>query len=53
MSPGGRILVRSNEKEIYVSSNVLRHMEVDRLTVIPKVSALSHTTYVDNEEAIA
>jgi hypothetical protein len=28
-------------------------MEVDRLTVTPKVSTLSHTTYVDEEEAIA
>jgi hypothetical protein len=28
-------------------------MEVDRLMVIPKVSALSHTTYVDDNKAIA
>jgi hypothetical protein len=42
-----------NEKDILVSSNVLRRMEVDRLTVTPKVSTLSHTTYVDEEEAIA
>jgi hypothetical protein len=43
----------NNEKEISVSSNALRRMEVDRLTVIPKGSASSHTTYVDEEEAIA
>jgi hypothetical protein len=42
-----------NEKDILVSSNVLRRMEVDRLTVTPKVSTLSRTTYVDEEEAIA
>jgi hypothetical protein len=28
-------------------------MEVDRLTVTPKVSAFSNTSYVDDEEAIA
>jgi hypothetical protein len=43
----------NNEKEISVSANALRRMEVDRLTVIPKGSASSHTTYVDEEEAIA
>jgi hypothetical protein len=43
----------NNEKEISVSSNALRWMEVDRLTVIPKGSASSHTMYVDEEEAIA
>jgi hypothetical protein len=46
------VKIGSNEKEIVVSSNVLRRMEVDRLTVIAKVSIFSHTTYVDDEEAM-
>jgi hypothetical protein len=44
--------VRQLQKDdIIVSSNVLRRMEVDRLTVTPKVSAFSSTTYFDDEEA--
>jgi hypothetical protein len=42
-----------NDKEISFSSNALRQMEVDRLTVIPKDSAFSCTTYDDDEEAIS
>jgi hypothetical protein len=42
-----------NDKEISFSSNALRRMEVDHLTVIPKDSAFSCTTYDDNEKAIA
>jgi hypothetical protein len=45
--------IGSNDKEISFSSNALRRMEVDRLTVIPKDSAFSCTTYDDDEEAIA
>jgi hypothetical protein len=47
------VRIGSAEKEIVASSNVLRRMEVDRLTVTPKVSTFSNTTYVDDEEAIA
>jgi hypothetical protein len=45
------VKIGSTEKEIVVSSNVLRRMEVHRLTVTPKVSTFSNTTYVDDEEA--
>jgi hypothetical protein len=45
--------IGSNDREISFSSNALRRMEVDRLTVIPKDSAFSCTTYDDDEEAIA
>jgi hypothetical protein len=41
------------KKETIVSSNVLRRMEVDHLTVTPKVLAFSNTTYVDDVEVIA
>jgi hypothetical protein len=44
IKPGG------SEKDISISSNVLRRMEVDRLTVTPKVSTFSNTTYIDDEE---
>jgi hypothetical protein len=37
--------IGSNDREFSFSSNALRRMEVDRLTVIPKDSALSCTTY--------
>jgi hypothetical protein len=40
-------------KEIDVSTRVLKHMEFDRLTVIPKVSTMLDSTYLDEEEAIA
>jgi hypothetical protein len=42
-----------NDKEILFSSNALRRMEVDRLTVIPKDSASFYTSFDDDEEAIA
>jgi hypothetical protein len=45
--------IGSNDREISFSSNALRRMEVDRLTVIPKDSAFSCTTYDDDEEEIA
>jgi hypothetical protein len=48
-----RVKLCCNDKDISISSNVLKHVEIDRLTVIPKVSTLSHTTYLDDEEAIA
>jgi hypothetical protein len=43
----------SNVKEISFSSNALRRMEVDRLTVIPKDLASYYTSFDDDEEAIA
>jgi hypothetical protein len=45
--------IGSSENEIIVSSNVLRRMEVDRLTVTPKVSIFSNTTYVDEKDVNA
>jgi hypothetical protein len=45
------VKIGSCEKDIILSSNVLRRMEVDHLTVTPKVSAFSSTTYIDDEEA--
>jgi hypothetical protein len=45
--------IGSNDKESSFSSNALRRMEVDRLTVIPKDSAFSCTSFDDDEEAIA
>ena len=39
--------------QVHVSTNVLRHMEFDRLTVIPKVSTGLSSTYDDEDEAIA
>ena len=43
----------SCKKQVDVSTNVLRHMEFDRLTVIPKASTKLTATYEDEEEAIA
>ena len=43
----------SSKSQVEVSTNVLRHMEYDRLTVIPKASTVLTTTYVDEEEANA
>jgi hypothetical protein len=43
----------SNEKEIFVSTRVLKHMELDRLMVIPKVLIVLGSTHLDEEEAIA
>jgi hypothetical protein len=45
--------IGSSDKEISFSSNALRRMEVDRLTVIPKDSTFSCTSYDDDEDAIA
>jgi hypothetical protein len=44
------IKLGSSEKDISISSSVLRRMEVDRLTVTPKVSTFPNTTYIDDEE---
>jgi esterase/lipase superfamily enzyme len=44
------VKIGSNEREISIFSNALRQIEVDHLTIIPKVLAFSHTTYVDDEE---
>jgi hypothetical protein len=43
----------STERDILFSSNALRRMEVDHLTVIPKDLAFSCTSFDDDEEAIA
>jgi hypothetical protein len=43
----------SSEKEISVSTRVLKHMEFDRVTVIPKASTRLDSTYLDEDEAIA
>jgi hypothetical protein len=47
------IKLGSNEKEVSVSTRVLRHMEFDCTTVIPKASTLLDSTYLDEEEANA
>jgi hypothetical protein len=44
------IKLGSSEKDISISSSVLRRMEVDRLTVTPKVLTFSNKTYIDDEE---
>ena len=43
----------NSQSHVRVSTNVLRHMEFDCLTVIPKVSAGLSSTYDDEDEAIA
>ena len=43
----------SNKNQIDISTNVLRHMEFDRLTVIPNVSTELESTYLDEEDANA
>ena len=43
----------SDKPQVEVSTNVLRHMEFDRLTVIPKASTVLTATYEDEEEANA
>jgi hypothetical protein len=40
----------SNSRDIAVSANVLRHLEYERLTVIPKVSTGAETTPLEDEE---
>ena len=42
----------SSKSKVEVSTNVLRHMEFDCLTVIPKASTGLTATYLDDEEAI-
>jgi hypothetical protein len=43
----------STDKEIAVSTRVLKHMEFDCLTVIPKASTMLDSTYLDEEAAIS
>ena len=43
----------SNGTEINVSTSALRHMEFDRLTAVPKASAMSEIVYSDDEETFA
>ena len=40
----------SSKSMVEMSTNVLRHMEVDRLTVIPKASTVLTATYSDDED---
>jgi hypothetical protein len=47
------ISLGKNDFEINVSTNVLRHMEFDRLKVGPKSLNIVDTTDTDDEEAIA
>jgi hypothetical protein len=47
------ISMSNNRNDIDVSTRVLKLMEFDRLTVIPKVSTVLDTTYQDDEEANA
>jgi hypothetical protein len=42
-----------NSRDIMVSTSVLKHMEYDRLTVVPKVSNVLDTSPLDDEEANA
>jgi hypothetical protein len=41
----------NNANDIIISTSVLRHMEYDRLNVIPKVSYVSESSLLDEEEA--
>jgi hypothetical protein len=41
----------SNLNKIIVSTNVLRHLEFDRIKVIPKISNVSEPLLLDEEEA--
>jgi hypothetical protein len=52
LSSIGVSLGRSSS-DIAVSTSVLKHMEYDRLTVAPKVSAVSDISVIDDEEANA
>jgi hypothetical protein len=40
----------SHSRDIAVSANVLRHLEYERLTVIPKVSTGAETIILEEEE---
>jgi hypothetical protein len=42
-----------SSSDILVSTSVLKHMEYDRLTVVPKVFTSSETPFLDDEEANA
>jgi hypothetical protein len=42
-----------NVREISVSTNILRHMEFDRMTVTPKLQDVVDATELDKEEANA
>jgi hypothetical protein len=44
------ISLGSQSRHIAVSANVLRHLEYERLTVIPKVSTRAETTLLEEEE---
>jgi hypothetical protein len=44
------ISLGSHSRDISVSANVLRHLEYERLTVIPKVSTGAETTLLEEEE---
>jgi hypothetical protein len=44
------ISLGSRSSDIAVSANVLRHLEYERLTVIPKVSTAAETTPLEDEE---
>jgi hypothetical protein len=44
------ISLGSHSRDIAVSANVLRHLEYERLTVIPKVSSGAETTLLEEEE---
>jgi hypothetical protein len=41
----------SNQNEILVSTNILRHVEFDSVKVVPKVSNVSDISLLDKEEA--
>jgi hypothetical protein len=41
----------SNLNKIIFSTNVLRHLEFDRIKVIPKISNVSEPLLLDEEEA--
>jgi hypothetical protein len=47
------IRLGKNVNEVCLSTNVLRHMEYDRLTVSPKLENIVENTRLDEEEAIA
>jgi hypothetical protein len=44
------ISLGSQSRDIAVSANVLRHLEYERLTVIPKVSTAVETTLLEDDE---
>jgi hypothetical protein len=44
------ISLGSHSRDIVVSANVLRHLEYERLMVIPKVSIMAETTLLEEEE---